>query len=70
MDERLIAQEISPMEVIHASKELVRAVDTWRERDLSEGPVKYMNLDGTLFSVRRDGSEENSSVKLVSGVTE
>lgn len=70
MSERLIGRKISPMEVSNASKELRQAVETWRERDLSEEPIKYMYVDGTLFSMRIDGSVGKVPVLVVIGVKE
>ena len=70
MSERLIGRKISPMEVSNASRELSQAVETWRERDLSEEPIKYMYVDGTLFSMRIDGSVEKVPVLVVIGVRE
>jgi putative transposase len=70
MSERLIGRRISPMEVSNASRELSRAVEAWRERDLSSEPIKYMYMDGTLFSMRVHGSVEKVPVLVVIGVTE
>jgi putative transposase len=70
MSERLIGRKISPMEVSKASQELTRSVEAWRERDLSSEPIKYMYVDGTLFSMRIDGSVEKVPVLVVIGVTE
>lgn len=69
MSERLIGRRISPMEVSHASKELSGAVEAWRERDLSRDSIKYMYVDGTLFSMRIDGSVGKIPVLVVIGVT-
>ena len=69
MSERLIGRKISPMEVSNASRELTRAVEAWRERDLSSEPIKYLYVDGTLFSMRIHGSVEKVSVLVVIGVT-
>jgi len=69
MSERLIGRRISPMEVSNASRELSRAVETWRERDLGSEPIKYMYIDGTLFSMRVHGSVEKVPVLVVIGVT-
>ena len=57
-------------QVSKASKQLPKAVEAWRERDLSVEPIKYMYVDGTLFSMRIDGSIENVPVLVVIGVTE
>ena len=70
ISERLIGRKISPMEVSNASKELSRAVEAWRERDLSKESIKYMFVDGTLFSMRIDGSVGKVPVLVVIGVTQ
>ncbi len=70
MSERLIGRRISAMEVSNASKELSRSVEAWRERDLSSESIKYMYVDGTLFSMRVDGSVDKVPVLVVIGVTE
>lgn len=70
MSQRLIGRKVSPMEVSKASQELTRAVEAWRERDLSSELVKYLYVDGTLFSMRIHGSVEKVPVLLVIGVTE
>jgi putative transposase len=69
MSERLIGRRISPMEVSNASKTLSRAAEAWRERDLSTESIKYMYVDGTLFSMRIDGSVGKVPVLVVIGVT-
>lgn len=70
ISEKLIGRQISPSEVSNASKQLAKAVETWRQRDLSAEPIKYMYVDGTLFSMRIDGSVEKVPVLVVIGVTE
>ena len=70
MSETLIGRKLSPMEVSKSSQELTQAVEVWRERDLSSEPIKYMYIDGTLFSMRIDGSVEKVPVLVVIGVTE
>jgi putative transposase len=70
MSERLIGRRISPMEVSNASRKLSGAVERWRERDLCSEPIKYMYIDGTLFSMRVHGSVEKVPVLVVIGVTE
>jgi len=69
LSERLIGRKISPMEVSNAGRELTDAVEVWRERDLSKEPIKYLYMDGTLFSMRIDGSVEKVPVLVVIGVT-
>lgn len=70
MSERLIGRKISPMQVSKASRELSQAVEAWRERDLSSEGIKYIYVDGTLFSMRIHGSVEKVPVLVVIGVTE
>jgi putative transposase len=70
MSERLIGRKISPTEVSNASRQLSRAAEAWRERDLSSESIKYMYVDGTLFSMRIHGSVEKVPVLVVIGVTE
>jgi putative transposase len=38
MSERLMGRKVSPMEISKASKSLTKAVEAWRERDLSGDP--------------------------------
>jgi putative transposase len=70
MSERLIGRRISPMEVSNAGKELSRAVEAWRERDLSGESIKYLYVDGTLFSMRINGSVGKVPVLVVIGVSQ
>ena len=70
ISEKLIGRGISPTEVSKASRQLTNAVETWRERDLSTEPIKYLYVDGTLFSMRIGKSIEMVPVLVVIGVTE
>jgi putative transposase len=70
ISERLIGRKISATEVSHASRELTRAVEAWRERDLSSEPIRYLYVDGTLFSMRIEGSVEKVPMLVVVGVME
>jgi putative transposase len=70
MSERLIGRSISATEVSNANKELIDAVERWRNRDLSEEPIKYVFLDGVNFDMRIDGSVEKVPVLVAIGVTE
>ena len=70
MSERLIGRRVSPTEVSNANKELIGAVEAWRERDLSNESFKYMFLDGVNFDMRIDGSIEKVPVLVAIGVTE
>jgi len=70
ISERLIGRRISPTEVSNANKELIDAVDTWRNRDLSQAPIKYLIVDGVGFDMRIDGRIEKVPVLVAIGVTE
>jgi len=69
ISERLMGRRLSATEVSKASRELTQAVEAWRERDLSGEPIKYLFIDGTLFSMRIHGSIGMVSVLVVIGVT-
>ena len=70
MSERLIGRKISPAEVSNANKELIDAVEGWRNRDLSGESIKYLFVDGVLFAMRVDGTVEKVPVLVAIGVTE
>lgn len=67
---KLLGRRISPSEVSRAGKELVQAVEAWRNRDLSLDRFKYLFCDGVFFEMRIAGSIEKVSVLVVIGVTE
>ncbi len=69
ISERLIGRKISAGEVSRVSRQLTEAVESWRERDLSQEPVKYLFVDGTNFSMRVENSVEEVPVLVVIGVT-
>jgi putative transposase len=70
MSTRLIGRRISPMEVSNANKELVDAVESWRNRDLSKESIKYIFVDGVNFDMRMGDSVEKVPVLVAIGVTE
>lgn len=70
ISERLIGRKISPAEVSNANKELIAAVEKWRNRDLSQEAIKYLFVDGVLFAMRVSGSIEKVPVLVAIGVTE
>lgn len=70
MSTRLIGRRISPMEVSNANKELVDAVENWRNRDLSTEAIKYIFVDGVNFDMRMGDSVEKVPVLVAIGVTE
>ncbi len=69
ISERLIGRKISAGEISKVSSQLKEAVETWRERDLSQEPIKYMFVDGTNFSMRVGKSVEKVPVLVAIGVT-
>ena len=69
MSERLIGRKVSAQEVSKSSKDLKEAVEQWRERDLSQEPIKYLFVDGVIFPMRVDGSIEQVPVLVAIGVT-
>jgi putative transposase len=69
ISERLIGRKISSGEISKVSKSLTDSVETWRDRDLSKEPVKYLYIDATNFSMRIDGAVETVPVLVVVGVT-
>lgn len=52
VSERMISRSISATEKSNANKELIDALGKWRDRDLSEEPIKAMFLDAVNFDVR------------------
>ncbi len=69
ISEKLIGRRISPGEVSRCSEKLTSAVEAWRERDLSVEPIKYIYVDGTLFSMRVVGTVEKVPTLVAIGVT-
>ena len=67
---RLIGRKISSGEVSRCSQELVKAIESWRNRDLSLMRFKYLFCDGVYFEMRVARSIEKVSVLVVIGVTE
>ena len=70
LSEKLIGRPLSANEVSRAGKQLVQAAEAWRTRDLSGEAIKYMFVDGTLFSMRLAGSVDKVPVLVVVGVTQ
>jgi putative transposase len=70
ISQKLIGRRLSANEVSRASRQLSRAVEAWRLRDLSAEAIQYMFVDGTLFSMRIAGSIDKEPVLVAIGVTE
>jgi len=67
---RLIGRNISHQEVSKANKELTSAIELWRNRDLSKETIKYIYVDGVIFSMRVAKSVEKVPVLVAIGVAE
>jgi len=63
----LILFSVDPKE---SGKELIDAVEQWRERDLSSERIKYLFVDGVCFKMRVGASVENVPVLVAIGVNE
>lgn len=70
MSQRLIGRKLSHTEISEANKELIDAVEKWRNRDLSVEPIKYIFVDGVNFDMRMGDSIEKIAVLVAIGVTE
>jgi putative transposase len=70
MSHRLIGRKISSGEVSRCSRELVEAIENWRNRNLSLMRFKYLFCDGVYFEMRVTRSIEKVAVLVVIGVTE
>jgi putative transposase len=65
---QLIGRRISHSQVSLVSRELIDAVEAWRERDLSGEPIKYIFVDGVCFKMRVAGQVDNVPVLVAIGV--
>jgi putative transposase len=70
LSKRLIGIKISPSEVSRVNREMIKAVEDWRTRDLSSLAIKYLFLDGVNFDMRIGRSIEKVPVLVAIGVTE
>lgn len=70
MSQRLVGRKLSHTEISQASKDLVDAVEKWRNRDLTREPIKYIFVDGVNFDMRMGDSVEVVPVLVAIGVTE
>lgn len=67
---QLIGRRISHSQVSLVSRELIDAVEAWRERDLSGEMIKYLFVDGVCFKMRVAGHVDNVPVLVAIGVNE
>jgi putative transposase len=70
ISKKLIGRKVCATQVSKASRQLVEAAEAWRQRALSGGPIKYLYIDGTLFSMRIAGAVDKIPVLVVIGVTQ
>jgi putative transposase len=70
ISEKLVGRRLSSTEVSKATKQLSHAVEAWRQRDLSSESIKYMYIDGTLFSMRIGRTIDKEPVLVAIGVTD
>jgi putative transposase len=70
MSQRLLGHQISAGEVSRCSRELIKAIAHWRNRDLSTIHFKYLFCDGVYFEMRVADGVDKVPVLVVIGVTE
>ena len=70
LSKKLIGRRISPGEISNANNELIDSVERWRNRELSDEPIKYIFLDGVNFDMRISKTVEKVPVLAAIGVTE
>lgn len=64
----ILGRKISHGEVSKINGELLTGIDTWRTRDLSTIPIKYMYIDGVNFAMRSGVTVEKIPMLVVIGV--
>ena len=69
ISKKLIGRRISPQGVSNTGKGLAEAVESWRNRDLSQEKIKYLFLDGVNFRMRIGKSIELVPFLVAIGVT-
>jgi putative transposase len=70
ISQRLIGHRVSAGEVSRCSRQLVSAIEKWRNRDLGLAKFKYLFCDGVYFEMRVAQTIEKVAVLVVIGVTE
>lgn len=64
----ILGRKISHGEVSKINGELLTGIDTWRTRDLSTIPIKYMYIDGVNFAMRSGVTVDKIPMLVVIGV--
>jgi len=70
ISQRLIGHRVSAAEVSRCSRQLVNAIEKWRNRDLRLTKFKYLFCDGVYFEMRVGKTIEKVAVLVIIGVTE
>jgi putative transposase len=70
ISQRLIGYRVSAAEVSRCSRQLVNAIEKWRNRDLRLTKFKYLFCDGVYFEMRVAKTIEKVAVLVIIGVTE
>ena len=70
ISKKLVGRKLSATEVSEANTQLVETIERWRNRDLSQEPIKYMYLDGVCFDMRIGPKIESVPVLVAIGVRE
>jgi len=70
LSKRLIGRSVSPTEVSNANRELIDAVEQWRNRDLSRECITYIFVDGVNFDMRMGDTVEKVPVLVAIGVND
>lgn len=64
----VLGRHISHGEVSQINNDLLTGIDTWRNRDLTPFPIKYMYIDGVNFEMRCEQTIERIPMLVVVGV--
>lgn len=64
----ILGRKISHGEVSKVNNELLTGIDTWRTKDLSNIPIKYMYIDGVNFAMRNGVKVDKIPMLVVIGV--
>ena len=64
----ILGRKISHGEVSQINQELLTGIDSWRTRDLSNFPIKYLYVDGVNFAMRTEHKIEKIPMLVVVGV--
>ena len=69
ISEKLLGCRVSKGFVSRSNQVVEKAVDNWRNRDLSATPIRFMYVDGVNFDVRIGNTVEKTPVLVAIGVS-